>query len=147
MMIAVRTTHNTHLQHWLLLFNHVSSAKQNASNIMDAFNRLKKGDKDSVLTCERMKTFITGSLKLAELGVWVCASCVEAVVHEAVSVRVLTQCQLFVKAASSIWDMKDKVLACTVVNFSVLFIIVLCMKSLLPLFLPVLCSKLIMNPY
>ena len=109
MAIAVSTTHTKHSQYWLLLLNHVSSAVQNTSNIMDAYNRLSGADKESVLACERMKIFIAGSLKIAELGVWVSASCVECVVHEAVAERVVVQCHAFVRAAAAMWKGATKV--------------------------------------
>lgn len=109
MAIAVSTTHTKHSQYWLLLLNHVSSAVQNTSNIMDAYNRLSGADKESVLACERMKIFIAGSLKIAELGVWVSASCVECVVHEAVAERVVVQCHAFVRAAAAMWKGAAKV--------------------------------------
>jgi CMP-N-acetylneuraminic acid synthetase len=109
MAIAVSTTHTKHSQYWLLLLNHVSSAVQNTSNIMDAYNRLSGADKESVLACERMKIFIAGSLKIAELGVWVSASCVECVVHEAVAERVVVQCHVFVRAAAAMWKGATKV--------------------------------------
>ena len=109
MAIALSTTHTKHSHYWLLLLNHVSSAVQNTSNIMDAFNRLSGADKESVLACERMKIFIAGSLQIAELGVWVSASCVECVVHEAVAERVVVQCHAFVKAAAAMWKGDSKV--------------------------------------
>ena len=106
MATAVSTTHSKHSQYWLLLLNHVSSAVQNTSNIMDAFNRLQAHDKESVLKCDKMRVFITGSLQIAELGVWVSASCMESMVHEVVAERVVAQCSVFVKAAEAIWSSK-----------------------------------------
>lgn len=108
MATAVSTTHSKHSQYWLLLLNHVSSAVQNTSNIMDAFNRLRSQDKECVLKCDKMRVFITGSLQIAELGVWVSASCIESMVHEVAAERVVAQCSVFLKAAEAIWSSKVK---------------------------------------
>jgi hypothetical protein len=109
MAIAVGTTHSKFSQYWLLLLNHVSSAVQNTSNIIDAFNRLKVSDREAVLSCEKMKVFIAGSLQIAELGLWVSASCLESNEHGIVAERVVAQCHLFAKAAEAIWSTGAKV--------------------------------------
>lgn len=109
MAIAVGTTHSKFSQYWLLLLNHVSSAVQNTSNIIDAFNRLKVADKEAVLSCEKMKIFIAGSLQIAELGLWVSASCLESNEHQIVAERVVAQCHIFAKAAEAIWSSGAKV--------------------------------------
>jgi hypothetical protein len=109
MAIAVGTTHSKFSQYWLLLLNHVSSAVQNTSNIIDAFNRLKVADREAVLSCEKMKIFIAGSLQIAELGLWVSASCLESNEHEIVAQRVVAQCHIFAKAAEAIWSSGAKV--------------------------------------
>ena len=109
MAIAVGTTHSKFAQYWLLLLNHVSSAVQNTSNIIDAFNRLKVADREAVLSCEKMKIFIAGSLQIAELGLWVSASCLESNEHEIVAQRVVAQCHIFAQAAEAIWSSGAKV--------------------------------------
>ena len=96
MVLAVGTTHTNHPQYWILILNHISSTLQNTMNILEAFNRLIESDKESVLSCQKMKTFIMGSFVIAELGIYVSTSCLETMVHQNVAEKLILQCQLFV---------------------------------------------------
>jgi hypothetical protein len=82
MATAVCTTHTKYPHYWLLLLDHVSSVLQNASNIVEAFKRLNVTDKQVVASTKKMKSFLEGNMIMAELALWVCASCIEALVHE-----------------------------------------------------------------
>jgi hypothetical protein len=86
-IIAICTTHSKYPQYWLQLLNHISSTVQNCTNILEEFKRLDKKDKDILLKNSNLRCFIDGSFQIAELSVWICASCTESMCHEDLSKR------------------------------------------------------------
>jgi hypothetical protein len=86
-IIAICTTHSKYPQYWLQLLNHISSTVQNCTNILEEFKRLDKKDKDILSKNSNLKSFIDGSFQIAELSVWIFASCIETMCHEDLAKR------------------------------------------------------------
>jgi septum formation topological specificity factor MinE len=93
-IIATYTTHSKYPIYWLQLLNHISSTVQNCMNILVEFQRLDKKDKEILLKNENLKNFIYSSFQIAELSVWVSASCIECMIHEETANRYIYVCFL-----------------------------------------------------
>jgi hypothetical protein len=98
---AISTTHTSLPASWLRLLTAVANTLSEAAKSVEAFSRLSAEDQKAVRASEKMRAFVDGAQAVAEAGVWVAASCLEALVHDELAGRVVRQCTSFCASTSA----------------------------------------------
>ena len=110
-VIALCTTHTQHVQYWQLLLVQVSSMIQKAAGVLDRFKALSSSDQTVAVNSQQLKIFALSSIRIAEVGLWVAATCLEAASMDTnlatTADKIAHQCSVFVVKALSSWRFPD----------------------------------------
>ena len=109
--IALCTTHTQHVQYWQLLLAQISSMIQKAAGVLDRFKSLSSSDQTVAANSEQLKIFALSAVRIAEVGLWVAATCLEAASIDTILAttadKIAHQCSVFNVKALSSWRFPD----------------------------------------
>ena len=80
--IAVRTSHAEYVTQWRQLLQTVKLCLKTSSQRISAFSQLSASDQAALSKEGKMNIFLRGLARIMEVGLWVAASCSEAMVEE-----------------------------------------------------------------
>ena len=110
-IIALCTTHTQHVQYWQLLLSQISSMIQKAAGVLDRFKALSSSDQTVAANSQQLKIFALSSVRIAEVGLWVAATCLEAASMDTTLAttadKIAHQCSVFTVKALSSWQFPE----------------------------------------
>ena len=109
---ALYTTHKDHVKCWRQLMSSISSSLTLAVPLLEKFDLLSEADQEVVRSQDKMQNFMRGTAKLAEAGLWLCASCVEGMVEEASAEALSASAMRFLTAHATKWGIASTLSGC-----------------------------------
>jgi hypothetical protein len=98
LVVAVRTSHRDHVDHWGTVMTKVSRILLDSLGSIEEFKGLAQTDRDVLVGTEQMNVFVRGVLRVVDVGKWIAASCQEAVVETSTAGRTASLCDSVVEA-------------------------------------------------
>ena len=109
LVTAVCTTHTQHPRYWRQLLTRVSGMLQEASAALEQYRALPAADQSAAAADARLQALASAAARVAELGLWVAATCVEAVCVDrtlaAQGEQVAQHCTVFAVKMLSAWQL------------------------------------------
>ena len=100
---AIYTSHSDHPKMWNDSLAYISSYISSSSNIFQSFQSLDSEDRIKVLKHDNMDTYVNGIISMAEVGLWISASCIEAFLDE-------DYVNSFIKQVTNLFDIIRKII-------------------------------------
>jgi len=108
MTIAICSTHENYPKQWLQVLQVAVGKVKEGNDIVARFKKMNETDRNAVVSHLKMSEYALGLLAIAEIGLWVSASCMEAMVHEKIAEEVFTVCQDLLLEVDQLWGMGSR---------------------------------------
>jgi hypothetical protein len=109
MALAISSTHAEYPRQWLLVLQIVVAKVKEGNDIIAQFKKLSTADKNSLISHLKMSEYALGLVAVSEIGMWVSASCTEAMVHEEIAAEVYQVCVDMLAEVDVLWGMGSRV--------------------------------------
>mmetsp|Transcript_15731 Transcript_15731/g.26376 ORF Transcript_15731/g.26376 Transcript_15731/m.26376 type:complete len:230 (-) Transcript_15731:113-802(-) len=108
MILSLCSTHSHYPQQWLKMLQVVANRVKEGNNMIYRFDQLSKADQMGIRTDLKISEYSRGLVSIAEVGIWIATSCIEAFAHEQIAMNVLASCQELIKFAEDRWGMGSR---------------------------------------
>jgi hypothetical protein len=117
MILATCSTHSEYPRQWLLVLQIAVAKVKEGNDIIARFKKLSVADRNSLISHLKMSEYALGLVAISEIGMWVSASCIEAMVHEKIAAEVYSVCQDLLGEVDMLWGMGSRVSSFGIFNF------------------------------
>ena len=107
--VAISSTHPQHPQYWAQLLRCVLEQIKEATMVLANFRTLRSSDRSAVRSHPRMQAYGRALAAVAEVGLSVAASCLEAMVHEKRAGEIFSSCADILAQCHDLWGIDSKV--------------------------------------
>lgn len=105
LIMMLLTTHINYPTYWTKILKHIISEFQDIAELkFQEYLNLSESDQRIILNSDSMQQYIRGLLKLAEVGMCVSSSCVDAMVKEPLALEAARIIQEFLEKARKSWN-------------------------------------------
>jgi len=108
MILSTCSTHSEYPRQWLLVLQIAVAKVKEGNDIITQFRQLSAADQTVLISHLKMSEYALGLVAISEIGLWVSASCIEAMVHEKIALEVFSVCQDLLVEVDMLWGMGSR---------------------------------------
>jgi hypothetical protein len=109
MVLAVSSTHDEYPNQWVQILDIVVRKVREGNDVVSRFQGLGASDRNALISHLKVSEYAQALVAMCEIGLWVAASCLEAMVHETIAQEVYFVCQDLLKLVDELWGMGSRV--------------------------------------